>query len=49
LIRNITGFSDARFGLIGFDPESGKRFVKAPGRWLANVIDSGVLDPATIP
>jgi beta-glucosidase len=43
------GFSDARFGLIGFDPESGKRFVKASGRWLANVIDSDVLDPATIP
>jgi beta-glucosidase len=43
------GFSDARFGLIGFGPESGKRFVKASGRWLANVIDSGVLDPATIP
>jgi beta-glucosidase len=43
------GFSDARFGLIGFEPESGKRFVKASGLWLANVIDSGVLDPATIP
>jgi beta-glucosidase len=43
------GFSDARFGLVGFDPTTRKRSVKASGRWLAGVIEGGVLDPATIP
>lgn len=43
------GFSDARFGLIGFDPATKVREVKASGRWLAGVIASGRIDPAQIP
>jgi beta-glucosidase len=43
------GFSDARFGLIGFDPATKARALKASGRWLAGVIASGRLDPAQIP
>lgn len=43
------GFSSARFGLVGFDPVTGERRVKDSGRWLAGVIASGRLDPATIP
>lgn len=39
----------ARFGLIGFDPATRERHVKRSGRWLAEVISRGVLDPATIP
>jgi beta-glucosidase len=42
------GFSDARFGLIGFDPASGARSVKASGLWLQGVIRSGRVDPATL-
>jgi beta-glucosidase len=43
------GFSDARFGLIGFDPRTKARQVKASGRWLAEVIASGEIDPARLP
>jgi beta-glucosidase len=43
------GFSDARFGLIGFDPPRGDRQVKASGEWLRGVIGRGGLDPSTIP
>jgi beta-glucosidase len=43
------GFSEARFGLIGFDPGTRARHIKASGRWLAGVIASGRLDPAQIP
>lgn len=43
------GFSDARFGLIGFDPASLERTVKASGHWLRDVVARGVLDPATVP
>ncbi|CAG0983460.1 beta-glucosidase [Myxococcaceae bacterium] len=43
------GFSDARFGLVGFDPRSGERHVKQSGHWLAAVIASGKVDPAAIP
>jgi beta-glucosidase len=42
------GFSDARFGLIGFDPATGARHVKASGLWLRDVIRSGRLDPSTV-
>lgn len=41
--------ADARFGLIGFDPATQQRSVKRSGRWLADVIARGVLDPADIP
>jgi len=43
------GFGPARFGLVGFDPHTGARAVKASGRWLAEVIRDGVLDPARVP
>lgn len=43
------GFSEARFGLLGFDPATGARHVKDSGRWLAGVIAAGRLDPAVIP
>lgn len=43
------GFSDARFGLIGFDPATSTRTVKRSGRWLGAVVRSGRLDPATLP
>ena len=43
------GFGPARFGLIGFDPTTRERSVKASGRWLAEVIRDGVLDPARVP
>jgi len=43
------GFSDARFGLIGFDPDGFERTVKASGHWLRDVIAGGVLDPTTVP
>ena len=39
----------ARFGLIGFDPETQERSVKRSGRWLAEVISRSVLDPAGVP
>jgi beta-glucosidase len=42
------GFSDARFGLIGFDPETRARHVKASGLWLRDVIRNGRLDPAAL-
>jgi len=43
------GFSDARFGLIGFDPATFERRVKASGRWLGEVATAGRLDPAALP
>ncbi len=43
------GFGPQRFGLIGFDPLTLERRVKASGRWFAEMIRGGVLDPATIP
>jgi len=43
------GFSDARFGLIGFDPQTQRRTVKDSGRWLASVIAGGRLIPSEIP
>jgi beta-glucosidase len=43
------GFSDARFGIVGFDPATLERSVKRSGKWLAEVIAAGVLDPARVP
>jgi beta-glucosidase len=43
------GFGPERFGLIGFDPVTLARNVKESGRWFAELIRSGVLDPARIP
>jgi beta-glucosidase len=43
------GFGPERFGLVAFDPATQERTVKASGRWLAGVIQSGMLDPARIP
>ena len=43
------GFGDARFGLIGFDPVTQHRHVKASGHWLARVIARGGLDPNDLP
>lgn len=43
------GFGDERFGLIGFDPATRERRVKASGRWLAEVIERGRIDPDRIP
>ena len=43
------GFGPERFGLIAFDPSTLERSVKASGRWMAELIASGVLDPSKIP
>ncbi len=43
------GFSDARFGLIGFDPATRERRVKRSGLWMRDLIAKGVLDPASVP
>ena len=43
------GFGPARFGLVGFDPDTLERRVKASGRWLARVIARGALDPRDLP
>ncbi len=43
------GFSDARFGLITFDPETGKRQVKRSGDWFREVIGRGTLVPHELP
>lgn len=43
------GFSDARFGLVAFDPATRARSVKRSGEWLRDVVAAGVLDPASIP
>ena len=43
------GFSDARFGLVAFDPATGARSVKRSGEWLREVVATGVLDPASVP
>lgn len=43
------GFSDARFGLIAFDPATLRRTPKASAHWLAGVIRAGRIDPAQIP
>jgi beta-glucosidase len=43
------GFGPERFGLIGFHPATQQRSVKESGRWFADLIRSGVLDPSQIP
>jgi beta-glucosidase len=43
------GFSDARFGLIGFDAATLARRVKRSGEWLGGVIEAGTLDPSRLP
>lgn len=43
------GFSDARFGLIGFDPSRFERTVKASGVWLSKVIAGSRLDVSSAP
>jgi beta-glucosidase len=45
----LHGFGPARFGLIGFDPASGERHVKASGRWLAQTIARGGFAPGDVP
>lgn len=45
----LAGFSDARFGLVGFDPTTMERTVKDSGRFLQEVIRSGRIDPARFP
>ena len=45
----LEGFSDKRFGLIGFDPATKERRLKKSARWLADVIRAGRLDPAALP
>jgi beta-glucosidase len=42
------GFSDARFGLFGFDPATFERRPKRSAAWLADVIARGSLDPASL-
>ena len=44
----LEGFSEARFGLIGFDPETGQREVKRSGEWFRDLIRTRRLDPATL-
>ena len=43
------GFSDARFGLFGFDPRTLERTPKKSAHWLQSVISRGILDPADLP
>lgn len=43
------GFGPERFGLVAFDPATQRRSVKESGRWFAEVIRSGIVDPARIP
>jgi beta-glucosidase len=43
------GFSDARFGLVGFDPATLARSVKRSGAWLRDVIAAGELLPGDVP
>jgi beta-glucosidase len=43
------GFGPERFGLVAFDPATQERSVKASGRWLADVIREGAIDPSRIP
>jgi beta-glucosidase len=45
----LEGFSDARFGLISFDPETRERQVKTSGDWFKKLIATGYLDPESIP
>jgi beta-glucosidase len=45
----VFGFGPERFGLVAFDPATHARAVKSSGRWLAELIRSGMLDPARIP
>jgi beta-glucosidase len=45
----LHGFGPARFGLIGFDPVTRDRHVKASGRWLAEAIARGGFDPGDVP
>jgi beta-glucosidase len=43
------GFSDARFGLIAFDPSTRERRIKRSGEWLRQVIAAGILEQASVP
>jgi beta-glucosidase len=43
------GFGEARFGLIGFDPDTGERHLKESARWLARVIEQGGFAPGDVP
>lgn len=43
------GFSDARFGLIGFDPKTKDRYVKQSGDWISDIIKKGRLTREDIP
>jgi beta-glucosidase len=43
------GFSDARFGLVGFHPTTQARRVKRSGEWLRTVISKGVLELGDVP
>ena len=43
------GFSDARFGLVGFDPATLARRPKRSGLWLRDVIAAGALAPERLP
>jgi beta-glucosidase len=46
----LEGFAeDKRFGLVGFDPVTGERALKASGAWLRDVIARGALEPGSIP
>lgn len=45
----LHGFSDARFGIVGLDPLTGRRTVKRSGNWLARLINKRSLDPADLP
>jgi beta-glucosidase len=43
------GYSEARFGLIGFDPHTQVRHVKASGEWLRDLIARRRLEPDRVP
>jgi beta-glucosidase len=42
------GFSDARFGLIGFDPDTLERRPKRSAAWLRELIARGALLPESV-
>jgi beta-glucosidase len=43
------GFSEARFGIIGFDPASRARRLKQSAQWFRHLLSVRKLDPADIP
>jgi beta-glucosidase len=45
----LHGFGPARFGLVGFDPQTRARHVKASGRWLSETIARGGFAPGDVP